>query len=71
MIMNAPLESFGSFSQGNSIKSLGNLVFVATAFDEFCLEDHINKTISKEGSHVKADTGVIVKALIMQMINVP
>jgi transposase len=70
MIIDDALDDFGTFTQGN-VKSLGNLGLVAAAFDEFGLEDLINKAIGKEGSHVKADTGVIVKALVMQMLNVP
>ena len=60
MIIDDALDDFGTFTQGN-VKSLGNLGLVAAAFDEFGLEDLINKAIGKEGSHVKADTGVIVK----------
>lgn len=50
---------------------LGNLGMVAGAFDEFGLEDTINKCIGKEGSHVVADNGVLTKLLVMQMLNVP
>ncbi len=50
---------------------LGNLGMVAGAFDEFGLEDTINKCIGKEGSHVVADNGALVKLLVMQMLNVP
>lgn len=54
-----------------SSQELGNLGMVAGAFDEFGLEDLINKRIGKEGSHVVADSGVLVKLLVMQMLNVP
>ena len=50
---------------------LGNLGMVAGAFDEFGLEDTINKCIGKEGSHVVADSGALAKLLVMQMLNVP
>ena len=52
-----------------SSQELGNLGMVAGAFDEFGLEDLINKRIGKEGSHVVADSGVLVKLLVMQMLS--
>ncbi len=51
--------------------ALGNTALLAGAFDDLGLEDVINKRIGKVGSHVHANNGVLVKALAVQMINVP
>lgn len=56
---------------GTMALELGTMGLVAGAFDDFGLEKLINQKIGKEGSHVKADCGVITKALVMQMLNVP
>ena len=51
--------------------ALGNTALLAGAFDDLGLEDVINKRIGKIGSHVHANNGVLVKALAVQMMNVP
>ena len=51
--------------------ALGNTALIAGAFDDFGLENIINQRIGKIGSHVRANSGVLAKALIVQMINVP
>ena len=50
--------------------ALGNTALVAGAFDDFGLENVINQCIGKICSHVRVNSGVLVKALVVQMINV-
>lgn len=43
--------------------ALGNTALVAGAFDDFGLENVINQCIGKICSHVRVNSGVLVKAL--------
>ena len=64
-------KNFGNFSSEGKVEALDNLGLIAGSFDAFGLEKVINNAVGKEGSHVIADTGVVVKALVMQLLNVP
>jgi len=50
---------------------LGNMAFTAGAFDYFGLEQLIDLNLGKIGSRVRINRGAEIKALVMQMLNVP
>ena len=62
---NKVLQKARNKNRGKGKFELGTLGLVAGSFDFLGLEGLINK-----GSHVRANTGVEVKALIMQMLYV-
>ena len=67
-------ENFFADEQDNydvEVKDVGNLALIAGAFDHFGLEELIDLHIGKIGSHVKANCGAIVKAMVCQLLNVP
>ena len=50
---------------------IGTLGFVAGAFDYFGLQEVIERNLSKEGPNVKIDFYPMIKAMTMQLLNMP
>ncbi len=50
---------------------IGTLGFVAGAFDYFGLQEVIERNLSKEGPNVKIDFYPMIKAMSMQLLNMP
>jgi len=67
---NKVLQKARNKNRGKGKFELGTLGLVAGSFDFLGLEGLINENVGKKGSHVRANTGVEVKALIMQMLYV-
>ena len=67
---NKVLQKARNKDRGKGKFELGTLALVAGAFDLLGLEGLINENVGKKGSHVRANTGVEVKALVMQMLHV-
>ena len=62
---NKVLQKARNKNRGKGKFELGTLGLVAGSFDFLGLEGLINENVGKKGSHVRANTGVEVKALIV------